>query len=129
MKKVVLSVVAVIAAVAAFYVAQGFCRCDASWWEFGFLCSPSRAAFQTNERRAASATRQGNTLRYDSGRAGKPVHYVYTLVNLSGADVDRADFMTKVKPTLVNGYKNLPAMEGFRKGAGRVALPVPRQNR
>jgi len=46
---------------------------------------------------------------------GNRLTYLYTLVNLSSADVDSTELTAKLKSQIINGYKTLPEMAAFRK--------------
>ena len=87
-----------------------------------YLMRPSAASFDKGLMAAASELNKtlpmmvDNETRFDSAVAGpgRMFFYSYTLVNMSGADVDPADFAAKMTPKLVNNYRTLPQMKTFR---------------
>jgi len=46
---------------------------------------------------------------------GNRLTYLYTLVNVSQADVDPDHFIATIKPQLVNGYRTSPEMADLRR--------------
>ena len=45
---------------------------------------------------------------------GRQFTYLYTLVHVSGNDVDPSNFVGAMRPQLINGYKTSPGMAAFR---------------
>ena len=115
MKKVILLAFAVLAAVAAFYVAEGFLD---AMLHGGSSASFARRLAATARQMNAGLPRQvNNETRMDTIVAGpgNRLTCVCTLINLSSTNFDRKDFTAKVKPALIDGYKARPGMQALRK--------------
>ena len=115
MKKGILLILAGIAALAAFGVAQGFV--DAMLKSGGSISSERRLIEISKRTNAGLPHQVDRDTRLDTTMAGpgNRLTYVYTLVNLSSADVDSAELTARLKPQIINGYKTLPEMASFRE--------------
>jgi hypothetical protein len=81
--------------------------------------SPEKLLERTSSNLNTTLPKQLDAVtRLDSTTAGpgRRFNYFYTLVNLTNNNkIDPVKFETKMRPKLIDKYKNLPELDGFRK--------------
>ena len=115
MKKSLTIVVTVIAAVIGGAFGKAIVK---SMFQRGDPVSFDQVLVETSKKINATLPMQvDKETRMDATMAGpgNRITYLYTLINLSSADLEQKTFIDAMRPQLLNGYRTDPDMAAFRK--------------